>query len=289
MLIPVGPTVKTILRPESQERWRSYVAAHWEDWHNYPYWDYLKGRGAGRWYPRIRQVFEDHKTRGQARLSRSARASLFGGRKLVAVQGYVKAACFVVAAARGSGRLHVEFDVPPLSWFPHDQWGIRQHLQASFWQNDEECNGHSDNASHRSNGERFRRFVWGSPSTSGFRTLPAPSPGNVAFSAKPYGRLDMATCHGDTLVVKTMNLQFNEHGRGLEVASTLFYHAIAMGPNIPLLGNLGMWLQELPNPPQAYFYEWAMKLCKREVQSADGGRKDDNAGGATDWFIKDDS
>ena len=291
VLIPIGPTVKTTLRPEVQERWQSYIATHWDDWHNYPYWAYLKGKGKGRWSRRISQTFEEHKRQGKARLSRSARASLFKGRKLVVVQGYVKAASFVAVAARCSGRLHVEFEVPPLNWFLHDQWSIRTNLQTSVWQSDEthpECDRHSAEASHRRDRERSRRFVW--KSSFGFRTVPATSPGYVTFGANRYGRADMTTCYGDSLVVRTMSSQLNEHGRGLEVTDTLFYHTITMSPALPLLGNLCMWLQELPNPSQVSLYERAMKLCKRRIQllrGADGGRENDDARGETDWLMQD--
>ena len=290
VLIPIGPTVKTTLRPEAQERLQSYVATHWDDWHNYPYWAYLKGKGKGRWPRRISQTFEEHKRQGMTRLSHSARASLFKDRKLVVVQGYVKAACFVAVAARCSGRLHVEFEVPPLNWFPHDQWGVRTNLQTSVWQSGEthpECDRHPAGASRQRDRERFRRYVW--RSSHGFRTVPGTFAGYVTFGAKPYGRAEMTTCYGDSLVVRTMNSRLNEHGRGLEVADTLFYHTITMGPDLPLLGNLGMWFQELPNLSQASLYERAMKLWSRRVQllrGTDGRREDEDARGETDWLMK---
>ena len=84
-------------------------------------------------------------------------------------------------------------------------------------------------------------------------------------------------------MVRAINSHLNEHGRGLEVANTLCYHTVAMGPNLPLLGSLGMWFRELPlqeSPSQGSMYVRAMELCKRGVRlltGADGGREDDDA------------
>ena len=283
VLIPVGPTVKITLRPEIQERWRSYIATNWDDWHNYLYWAYLKERDPRRYSraPWVLQMFEDHKRRGKARLSRSARASFSRGYKLVVVQGYVKAASYAAVATRDSCQLSVEFEVPSLNWFRHDQLGGYRHLEVSItptW------------SSHSG--------LWRIPGirktfSCGFRTIPATSPGNVAFS--PKRSYHSAMCYVDTPVVRTINSQLNEHGRGLQVTETLFYHTIAMGPNVPLLGNLGVWFKKLPSqerPSQRSLYVRAIKLCKQKVQllrGVDGGREDDDARGKTDWLMKNDS
>ena len=35
VLVPVGPVVKSTLRPYVHEQWRSYITAHWAGWHEY--------------------------------------------------------------------------------------------------------------------------------------------------------------------------------------------------------------------------------------------------------------
>ena len=279
VLIPVGPTVKVTLRSDVQERWRSYIAAHWNDWHNYPYWAYLEGKGGGRWPLWVLEMFEGHKKQGKSRLGHSARASLSRSYKLVVIQGYVKAASYVAVATRGSGRLSVEFDLPSLNWFQHDQGGFRKPLQVSV------C--HKRNLTDYDT-EHFYDIM--RSFSSGLGTVPITSPGYLTFGTKSFGRTLSTTCYGDTLVVEKMNSQVNEHRRGLEVADALFYYTITMGPNLPLLGNLRMWFKELPfqkRPTQGSLCVRAVKLWVQLLRGGDGGREDDDARGVTHRLIKD--
>ena len=229
-------------------------------------------------------MFEDHKRRGKARLSRSAHASFSRSYKLVVVQGYVKAASYVAVTASGSGQLSVEFEVPSLNWFRQDQWSSYTPLKVSIY----------PKPGRRPMGFGDEGFNDISQMFSfGLSTVPAASQGDVTFGANPSGRWDAPACHGDALVVRTMNSQVNEHGRGLQVSDTLFWHTITMGPNLPLLGNLGIWFKELPFQEhlfQGCLYKRAMKLCKRGVRllrGADEGSKDDDTRGSMDWLMKD--
>ena len=241
IVIPVGPIVKSTLRPHVHEQWRSYVAAHWAGWHKH--------------------------------FARSCPIGFFGRHKLVVVQGHVKAASRVNVTLKGTGKLSVTINVPSLKSqyeqrilkkFRGRQKTLAGLLQSEDWTLENKLFGSQFlrlRPWQRSDELNLVDHLFG----HGLCALPAMSPAAISFDL---GKTGCDLLHGlrygkNCLAVRAprSSSKDGEPAICFDVAETLFYHTTSIGPKVPLLGFPGSRIREFP--PLSSRSGWMVRTRKK--------------------------
>ena len=258
IVIPMGPIVKSSLRPYVHEQWRSYVAAHWVGWY--------------KWFERRRPV------------------GLFGRHNLVVVHGHVKAASRVSVMLKGAGRLSVTINVPLLR-SDYEQHIVKKY---SHWLSGSLCS-EQWTVENKAPGYKFERTrPWEQPDGidllghvfgPGLWALPATSPAAISFNVGRYRSRHSHRDERNNVAVRAPRSNASEPAMCFDVADTLFYHTTSIGPKIPLLGFSGSRIHELP--PLSSRSGWvvrARRKLKSILEARDEREKDDSVEDAS-WLL----
>ena len=247
IVIPVGPIVKSTLRPHVHEQWRSYVAAHWAGWYEH--------------------------------FARRCPIGLLGRHKLVIIQGHVKAASRVIVTLKGVGWLSVTINVLSLK-SQYEQYitkkclyrneSLTGSLRSEHWTLEHKVlaslvEPFSLRHELKLVDRLFGPVLW---------ALPVTSPAAISFDPGQTRRRHFRD-GGISLAVRAPRSSPSEPGICFEVAETLFYHTTSIGPMIPLLGFPGSRIREFP--PLSSRSGWMARARKklRGILEARGEREKD--------------
>ena len=225
IIIPVGPTVKSTLRPHVHEQWRAYIATHWASWY-----EYFVRRGP---WP----------------------VGLSKRHKLVIVRGHIRAASRVRMGLKGCGPLYVALNIPSLKSQYEDRVVLSRRrerltglLDSADWVVESKILGKTSTVEMRYKYGANRLSLVECRSGPRLWARPATSPASISFD---FGKADRDAIRDikdwrNCLAVRAPYSKDREAGICFDVFETLSYHTTSFVPKIPLLGFSGSKIQEIP-------------------------------------------